>query len=133
MTTTKPTCGPMYAKARDIALGLAKADPALLFGGGFVVGQAEKIYSGACKAAMFRPEQERRDGLRMIAKAIAPVYGLEWGTWEDEIWLFGADSYAFLNATLKLPRNSPEWHRRRAALCGIRDEDIDERFHERYA
>ena len=127
-----PTCGSLYIKARDAAIPFAGRDPFLLFGAGFVVGQAEKVYSGACFSAMFRPEAQYHNGLRDIVRAIVPVYGLMWGMWEDEIWLFHKDSYRALSDTLKLEKNSPDWHRQRAVLCGIRDADIDVRFHERY-
>lgn len=131
-TERKPACGPLYVRARDLAMREAVGVPDLIFGAGFVVGQAEKVYSGACKAAMFRPEKEYRGGLKAIIRAAVPVYGLEWGLWDDEFWIFARADWDAVKLAFTHPRNSPAWHRARAALCGIREPDVDERFHERY-
>ncbi len=39
-----------------------------IFAAGFVSGQAEKVYLGACRAAMFRPSQDRYGMLNVVTE-----------------------------------------------------------------
>jgi len=117
-----PTCGSLYKKAIE-----ACPDS---FHAGFMCGQAEKVYSGACAAFMTKPPQEEQEEAMQIAEQLAAIYGLWRRRHDREIWLFMPSAVVEVEEMMKLEINSTEYHRRRAILCGIKD--IDERFHERF-
>ena len=75
MMTEQKTCGPLY---RDGLGEFTDMDPDLIlvFAAGFASGQAEKIYLGACQAAMFRPSEERWDAVMEIVVKVRDRYGL---------------------------------------------------------
>lgn len=135
---TKPTCGPMYKEAIDHYCGSTgpdfcrSNDPALVrvFAAGFVSGQAEKVYLGACRAAMFRPSAERYGMLIDVASDVARRYGLTVVTGvKFEIWIC-RDEWAPMVRTLKdAEENSRIWHECRGFLCGIPFEECDYEFH----
>src|SRR4051812_16866114 len=70
---SKPTCGVLYSQAAQTITGKGVTDD---FARGFVAGASEKIYLGACRAAMFRPSEGRREMLLAAVRAVARVYGL---------------------------------------------------------
>ena len=55
--------------------------------------------------------------------AISPISS------ENEIWLCQLRHEEDVSGLLMLKENSPAWHRRRAWLCGVPDQDVDEQFH----
>ena len=131
---SKPTCGPMYKEALDkYADGDESKSHA--FAAGFVSGQAEKVYLGACRAAMFRPSQDRKAMLLEIVADAAARYGLRVvvpvGA-KGEVWICRA---TYLPAVEMLRDCHPEnensewWHRHRAFLCGVPDDEVDSKFH----
>jgi|SRR3989304_4911931 len=127
----KRTCGPMYLEA---LLKYAGDDPVnvKLFAAGFISGQAEKVYLGACKAAMFRPSDINAPMVREICKDVAQRYGLMLLTYEDEFWLvrnIGARSVLW--TAIECETNSADWHVLRGMLCGVPKDEIDPTFHER--
>lgn len=129
------TCGPLY---RELLNSLTFDVPRerRAFACGFMVGQAEKVFLGVCDAAMFRPSPERLDTVRSAVTAICEVYGLRQMeltvSTGVERWIFRDDAAAGKLLDLKqTPENSPEWHARRARLCGIPAAQVDPRFHER--
>ena len=99
---------------------------------GWVFGQAEKVYLGACRAAMFRPSPERFDLAWELAGDAARRYGLIRTSLIGEVWLLRNQSAQELLARLRiLVPNSLTWHTVRGQLCGVPPEEIDFRFHER--
>jgi hypothetical protein len=135
MATVRQTCGPLYKAGLESFTGM---DPKLvpIFAAGFVTGQAEKIFLGACRAAMFRPSEEWQHMLIGTVLQIATRYGLHVATIStsigDEIWI-AADIGTMLEIQRlpKLPENSPEWHFKRGCLCGISERKLDLQFHKR--
>jgi len=140
MDRDKVTCGPLYRKARNL---FTENDSVCnrAFAQGFMVGQAEKVYTGACLAAMFRPSSSV--GVELVrewGKQIAGVYGLFHGdlVYYDpehqdevtEIWLCDCvDTTDRVRALCFYEVNSPGWHTKRASLTGVKDVDIH--FHKR--
>lgn len=128
----KKTCGPLYLEGLQ---KYAQGDTVYsrIYAAGFVNGQAEKVYLGACKAAMFRPSPERFDLVVEIACDAAERYGLWCRTLkEEEVWLCRNETTAHEVDHLEfMERNSPHWHLWRAALCGVPAMETDLSFHER--
>lgn len=102
---------------------------------GFAVGQAEKVYLGVCRAAMFRPTVDDTWYLHEI-KVIANNFGLDVTVLDSndfpdtphEIWIHTKP----IGEWLKHPVNSPEWHRLRAEACGIPNYDPQYHLREGY-
>lgn len=130
------TCGPLFREVYEEALKDSN-DPLILFSWGHLAASAEKIWLGACNAAVFRPVTSEVSRFQLRIAIVAEIYGLEWtyigldrGT---EFWLFTQDSLqSVLLLVEKLHTNSPESHYIRGTLCGIPPEKIDLEFHERY-
>lgn len=130
------TCGPLYKEGLESFTGMDR-DKIAVFAAGFVSGQAEKIYLGACQAAMFRPAPENYHMVFEIAAEVATRYGLRVETMDTsrgtEVWLCGSPAVAL--AIRKLPtlerENTPRWHQSRGLFCGIPEHQIDYQFHER--
>ena len=128
----RTTCGPMYL---DALMRYAGKDEERLriFAAGFIHGQAEKVYLGACSAAMFRVSPEFLVMVATLAWEAVDRYGLhavrQLG---DEIWIL-RDGHALdqFNFMAKMPVNSSDSHIQRGALCGVPFNEIDETFHER--
>jgi hypothetical protein len=127
--TTNKTCGPFYKEALERYAGDSPAGQRA-FAAGFVSGQAEKVYLGAAPAAMFRPSGERFDMVADIVADVASRYGLTWHHVGGEIWLC-RDMLAvrMLNEMREIERDSAVWHRQRAMLCGIPENEVDVKFH----
>lgn len=136
MVSPKPTCGPLYKSGLERFTGM---DPALMpiFAAGFVSGEAEKVYLGACRAAMFRPsDQEWAEKLLVIIEDVAARYGLLIEMLQtsrgSEIWLCRDEITATIVRTLPdMKENSGQWHEHRGYLCGVPIPELDFRFHER--
>lgn len=130
------TCGPLYKEGLESFTGMDR-DKVAVFAAGFVSGQAEKIYLGACQAAMFRPSPENHHMVMEIAVEVATRYGLSVDQLETsrgvEIWLCGSPTVALMirNLSTAVRENTPRWHEERGLLCGISPEQIDHKFHER--
>lgn len=73
--TDKTTCGPMYKAGLSQFAG-DDPDKIRIFAAGFVSGQCEKVYLGACRAAMFRPSLERSAMLLEVVHDMGQRYGL---------------------------------------------------------
>lgn len=119
------TCGEIYLEAFNGLTELQRE----CFIYGFISGQAEKVYLGACKAAMFRPSQELWDDELTIIQTVCHRYRLAHTVIEGEIWIHRHGT--LVGDWTKFPRNSPEWHYMRARACGIPPGEIDVKFHER--
>lgn len=127
------TCGPMYFDALSKYAG---DDDALIrvFAAGFINGQAEKVYLGACRAAMFRPSEERYVMVRELAKEACERYNLNLFYAPDgEVWICRsvATWKALDDLYAQYDNRGAEWHRRRGELCGVPAHEIDEEFHKR--
>jgi hypothetical protein len=125
----KQTCGPMYLEG---LINHTQGDTELIrvYSAGFVNGQAEKVYLGACPAAMFRPSPGRYDLVLGIALEAAVLYQLSVEEYDDEIWICRSHEIACQVMDLrKLDRESAKWHIARAWLCGIPTNEVDPRFH----
>lgn len=127
------TCGEFYLDALTKHTG---GDERLVeaFAAGFVNGQAEKVYLGACPAAMFRPSPDRAVLIDLLVQDTCQRYGLKsYLSASGEVWI-GRDK-ATLDEIVFVCRevesNTPRWHRRRALLCGIPENEIDHEFHKR--
>lgn len=138
---TAKTCGPLYFEARTAT---GHDGEITAFAAGHATGLAEKVYLGACEAAMLRPEPENYEWLLATVRQVAHVYGLavqEYKYPENgpragarEIWMLDVrDEGAgiLFNALTDLPANSPSWHATRGKLCGVPMGQIDYVFHER--
>lgn len=136
MSQTK-TCGPMFLSLLESFASDpdTSSDPVRLFSAGHMAGQAEKIYLGACSAAMFRPSSEHFAWMKSALNRIAPVYDLNtgWLRYEgvEELWLVRGESSLIFERLTETDVNSPEWHVLRGLLCGVPFVDIDTAFHAR--
>lgn len=139
MMTTKRTCGPLHFESRAANIDETSRTEIRAFAAGFATGLAEKVHLGACRAAMMRPDEEDFNWLWERVERVARIYGLllRINTYPDpgrsrEIWLLRshADLDDFRAMRAAVP-NSPEWHALRGRLCGIPENEIDVRFHER--
>ncbi len=127
----KPTCGVLYKETADQFGQTPETVDA--FAAGHVSGQAEKVYLGACKAAMFRPQPDRHAWLLEVVQAIAGRYGLQvqcltymdGGEIRNEIWI----SRQGVGKWLDYPVNSQQWHTLRGLVCGVPLGEIDGLFH----
>lgn len=131
MNGSKPTCGPFYKAALDNYAGI---DPVKnrIFAAGFVSGQAEKVYLGACRAAMFRPSQDRYGDLIETAQDVADRYGLTVVApigKKQEVWICRTRWAGDVHMLNGLIEDTAEWHELRAWLCGVPDEEVDRVFH----
>ena len=138
------TCGPLYRGVREQFTG---NDPVQnrAFAQGFMAGEAEKVYLGACMAAMFRPTSTI--GWQLVeqwAIGICRIYGLVYATikYVDpsrndevvfEVWV--CQDLEILKIVRSLTTNhdvnGKSWHMARGVLTGVSANDIDPRFHER--
>jgi len=130
MDATK-TCGELHLRAQR---ALCDDDPheIKLFGAGFVLGQCEKIYLGACSAAMFRPSKEYHEAIMHALDVACHIYeGLEWDILGEEFWVRRDEgkAHAIWRELKRMQKDGEEtggsWHHLRAILCGVRREDID--------
>lgn len=128
--SAKTTCGVMYLEAIQ---KYGNGDPALerAFAAGFVSGQAEKVYLGACKAAMFRPSEERRPLIVEILADVLPRYDLIVNWIESEAWISKPKHGPDVLKMTKFEVNSAYWHVTRGQLCGVPTKALDTRFHQR--
>lgn len=135
------TCGELFKQAMErycttrmgsgpvLSLDLLKA-----FVAGFVNGQAEKVFLGACKAAMFRMSEDRKDAGMEIVEDACRRYGLVWseGGYPGEVWvMLSENSTEVLEQLHKWEPNSEAWHIVRGRLCGVPLGKIDPLYHER--
>lgn len=131
----KPTCGPLYKAGLEEFTGL-DPDKTPLFAAGFMSGQAEKIYLGACRAAMFRPSAEYLPVIREILQKIADRYHL-WieslnTAQGEELWLCADPRVATeIRQLADIKENCGAWHLKRGILCGVPLKKIDTDFHHR--
>ena len=129
MARDRESCGPFYRRVREAITG---DDPARNrdFAAGFVAGQAEKVYLGACLAAMFRPgSPEGMELLREVADRICAQYGLVHVRVMAELWICRPESRTEVETLVGVEPNSSLWHCRRARLCGVPSEEVDLQFH----
>lgn len=127
----KVTCGVLFREQAERYCG---SDPGKfrLFAIGFVNGQAEKVYLGACLGAMFRPSDEYRNDHRMTVLRAAASYGLHFRELPEcgELWLLrNAEALALFSLLIKANRDSPEWHGLRGKICGVPRDERDPEFH----
>ena len=134
------TCGTLYKalwekfstsdlleEAPDIAYGTYAA--------GFMAGQAEKVYSGACTAFMIRPGSDWWAWACETMRLICGHYGLD--VYEDvthgEVWGCDNEHTRIKINTLatETRENSQLWHMMRALWCGIPRDRVDTAYHER--
>ena len=100
-----------------------------LLAAGFVTGQAEKVYLGACMAAMFRPSEAYRDMVWHLVVDIARRYELCFDAIGDETWIWHPKAHGLISAMVHACELSEEWHSIRGLLCGVPAREIDPTFH----
>lgn len=121
---SQETLRPKFFAARQFASILI--DPWLIYAAGFYSGQMEKVLVGACRYCMFRPDpSEYKDVLDVVQKLVS-IYGLIINHLNDEIWISHGDDKEF-NELKSLKKNTPEYHKLRGRMCGIKD--IDPNYH----
>lgn len=131
------TCGVLFNKCLTHFTSLFSDDLVLLFAAGMATGQAEKIYLGACQAAMFRPSPENHSKMVVVCDYLSSTYGLEVSIFQreeiaNEIWLHNSKCTNLLSKILTTEEvNSPIWHTVRGMLCGVPFNQVDMDFHER--
>ena len=128
-STIKTSCGPLYRAAKNHFTG-GDPEKERLFAAGFVHGQAEKVYLGACMAAMFRPSTlEKQMMVQEIAERAAALYGLVVLNIREEIWICRPEDKREVAQLLRMVINSSSWHSHRGWLCGVPVRERDDTFH----
>ena len=129
---------PVVGKATQAVRKLYSRTPETesAFAVGFACGQAEKVYLGVCRAAMFRPAAENFEWYTGEVEKVAAAYGLAVVVLEShcpespwEIWI--ARDESCVGGWVWLEANSPQWHQERAAVCGIPEREVDVNYHRR--
>lgn len=126
----KYSCGYYYKQALAAYTG-GNASYTRQFAAGFVFGQAEKVFLGACQGAIFRPSFEWHDMLLKITEHAAEMYGLVVRVYDSEIYIFRPEARPLFEALYETFVDSPQWHLIRAQLTGVPPRDVDIKFHER--
>lgn len=129
------TCGPLFLEC--VKEFVSDINLMKIFSAGHMTGQAEKIYLGACAAAMFRPNPEYQEWALVAALKIANIYKLEVSVFEreemkNEIWIHAPTATREIAMLKDVDFNSPEWHTLRGRLCGVPEYNLDTEFHLRY-
>ncbi len=130
----KVSCGPLFRELQqDLCESFVTTYDSLDsiklgFAAGFAVGQAEKVYLGACSAAMFRPSKEDHTWLLEMVSRISTVFDLAVTSWENEIWIHRVEHPVRF---MIYKENSIMWHKSRGLACGVPYGEIDYDFHER--
>ncbi len=104
------------------------------FAAGFMTGQAEKVWCGACKAAMFRPDTSQHDELLgEIIQDVAGQYGLFYERYvfagEVEYWIASSGWWFLVDRLTEMKYDTPKWHLHRAALCGVSPWNVELDYH----
>lgn len=123
----KQLCGGLYSAA----VKAVEDCPGDRLSIGFLIGQAEKVFMGACGGCMTRDIE-----IYVAAMRIAEVYGLSaalvspemFKVRAPEIWIY-RDRDDMELKFLRYEINSPEWNLHRAAICGVPAENIDLDYH----
>ena len=133
--TQQPTCGPLFRKAFD-TLQEIDDSPLHMFSGGHLVGQAEKVWLGACSAFMCRPTEDEFAAFIIRVKIVSGIYGLIWSILDTtkgrEIWVYKENTTPLINILRLHNGDNPTGHFIRGILCGVPTCDIDVAFHTRY-
>lgn len=117
------SCGVLFDQARTFIR--EQVDPAQHMEAGFMAGQMEKVYLGACLAAVFSvPAGEEWASLRLAAPGLAQIYGLSCRTEGGEVWVFANQWAGDLHA-LTVIHDTSSTHTIRGLLCGIPPARID--------
>lgn len=123
----KETCRPKYVRQLDFYCKNNR-DAIRLFAAGFITGQMEKVYLGACGAVMFRPKDEDYEMVLEIVQQTAKEYGLNHEPIRDEIWAYHP------SVPPQIITHCREFqldHFVRGMLCGVPLREIDYNFHNR--
>lgn len=125
----KETCRPKYQRQLDFYCKNNR-DAIRLFAAGFITGQMEKVYLGACGAAMFRPKDEDYEMVLEIIERSVEEYGLNILRVHDEIWVHHS-SIPLQVISYCSDKESKLGHFVRSMLCGVPLREIDYNFHNR--
>jgi hypothetical protein len=105
-----------------------------LFAIGYYYGQCEKIFLGACKAAMFRPDERNWDtclkAIYQICEKLEldiTLVPMERGGQTEEIWVSQPGTVLDFR---QVQEGCESWHIRRGVLCGISEDKIDPKWQE---
>lgn len=97
---------------------------------GFIVGQVEKVYLGACPAAMFAIPPRQHLLREFVGRDMARIYGIfPVVNPGGDVWVFrNKETYRLLQAT-EVPGVSFEiTHVVRGFLCGIPANEVDPKW-----
>lgn len=83
----------------------------------FMYGQAEKVFIGACHAAMYRSIDSQS------VATIASIFGLSWRKIGEELWIYRNEVAALMEKLEQLPEGTEDVVR--GMLCGVRDIKAD--------
>jgi hypothetical protein len=137
-TSTQPTCGELYLQALEHYTGFNDAKIAL-FAPGFILGQSEKVASGAARACMFRPSVQYHSIVEEACKYAMMLYGdltLLFIGGAGEYWLYRTAWHDLMMEIYTLAEEDKDlwkqerwarYHYLRARMCGI--SDIDTQYH----
>ncbi len=108
-------CRDYYQVAKEAVFSYSGID---FFGAGFMLGQVEKVFLGACNAAMFRIVGDKLQ-IKYL-EHICKIYSLNVQIMDEEVWV-----YKHRLRWLIAEKGTPKYHMLRAADCGIPTERID--------
>jgi len=101
------------------------------FAAGFICGQAEKVFLGSCRAAMFRVSDDRRDKMLGVMYWMMEIYYLKLTEIPGELWLCrDSETIEQVRRLTDMIIDSPQWHLHRAWLVGIPTNEVDVKYHE---
>lgn len=133
---TEVTCGELHRQCRELFRDLKSYDD--IFAAGVICGQAEKVYLGACSAAMFRPSVGRYQFCYEAVLRATNIYGLILATLPChyagepcvEVWICRNEQASSAVHSLNgMKMNSEAWHATRAELTGIPAAEWDFEYH----
>lgn len=117
-------CRELYAEAETLLRKYPDIDK---YSAGFIHGQVEKVFLGACNACMSRcvGKEYHIEFINDLCK----IYKLSFKVIGLEVWIHRGVGYVM---SWELEKDdSPRYHMLRAVICGIPPDEIDLEFHER--
>lgn len=129
---TKVVLGKLYQKLLHEQTG-GDPEKVNLFATGFIAGQAETVFNGIRRAMMVRPSAQNYDMVLSACRMLAEHYKLAVSIFvvtderSPEIWMHRKNIR--VGEWREHDVNSPEWHKLRAAACGIPTAEVDVTYH----
>ena len=135
-STERSACRHLWKQVWESAFTADATDAErLAYFWGYLTGLAEKVWLGACPAAMVHPSEYWYAEELKITQRVCAIYGLSYEEYVEagEIWFYKDQRAAMALQNIRAqPLNSPSWHACRAWLCGIPNDLVDIHYHEIY-